>query len=115
MQRAPKRLRDDRTQANRAATNDGGHRLRSYGRATAQRVAQFRLTSAGVSPAGSLYKLLIHVLFALYGSRSLIKCERAGCKVDIATIAIVVLVLISYVGGSLASSEETQRQLPHRY
>jgi len=35
--------------------------------------------------------------------------------VDIATIAIVVLVLISYVGGSLASSEETQRQLPHRY
>jgi hypothetical protein len=34
---------------------------------------------------------------------------------NLATIAVVVLVAVSYVVGSLTSSVETEKQLPHRY
>jgi hypothetical protein len=34
---------------------------------------------------------------------------------DIATIAIIVLIAVSYLVGDLTSSVETEQQLPHRY
>jgi hypothetical protein len=34
---------------------------------------------------------------------------------DIATIAVIGVVLVSYVVGSLTSSVETEKELPHRY
>lgn len=34
---------------------------------------------------------------------------------DIATIAVVFVILASYVVGSLTSSVETEQELPHRY
>jgi hypothetical protein len=38
-----------------------------------------------------------------------------GFEMDIATITVISVVLISYVVGSLASSVETEKELPHRY
>ena len=34
---------------------------------------------------------------------------------DLVTIAVVGVILVSYVVGSLTSSVETEQQLPHRY
>ena len=34
---------------------------------------------------------------------------------DVATIAVVGLILVSYVVGSLTSSVETEQELPHRF
>ncbi len=34
---------------------------------------------------------------------------------DIVTIAVVGVILVSYVVGSLTSSVETEQELPHRY
>jgi len=34
---------------------------------------------------------------------------------DIATIVVLTVVLVSYLLGSLTSSTETELQLPHRY
>jgi hypothetical protein len=34
---------------------------------------------------------------------------------DIATIAVIGVVLVSYVVGALTSSVETEKELPHRY
>jgi hypothetical protein len=34
---------------------------------------------------------------------------------DIATIAVISVVLASYLVGALTSSVETERELPHRY
>jgi len=34
---------------------------------------------------------------------------------DLVTMAVIGVVLVSYVVGSLASSVETEKQLPHRY
>jgi glycerol-3-phosphate acyltransferase PlsY len=34
---------------------------------------------------------------------------------DIATIAVIGVALVSYLIGSLTSSIETEKQLPHRY
>jgi glycerol-3-phosphate acyltransferase PlsY len=34
---------------------------------------------------------------------------------DIATIAVIIVVLVSYLVGSLTSSVETEKELPHRY
>ena len=34
---------------------------------------------------------------------------------DIVTIAVVGIILVSYLVGSLTSSVETEKQLPHRY
>jgi hypothetical protein len=66
-------------------------------------------------PARYLYKLLIHVLFALYDVRSLIEYERARVATRVVRpSSIVALVLISYVAGCLTSSEETEERLPHR-
>ena len=34
---------------------------------------------------------------------------------DIVTIAVVSVILVSYVVGALTSSVETERELPHRF
>jgi len=34
---------------------------------------------------------------------------------DVVTMAVIGLVLVSYVVGSLTSSVETEKELPHRY
>lgn len=34
---------------------------------------------------------------------------------DAVTIAVISVILVSYVVGSLTSSVETEQQLPHRY
>jgi len=34
---------------------------------------------------------------------------------NLVTIAVVVIILVSYVVGALTSSEETERELPHHY
>ena len=34
---------------------------------------------------------------------------------DVVTITVVGVVLVSYLLGSLTSTEETEKQLPHRY
>jgi len=34
---------------------------------------------------------------------------------DIATIAVIIVVLVSYLVGSLTGSVETEKELPHRY
>jgi hypothetical protein len=39
---------------------------------------------------------------------------RVG-KVNIATIALVVVILASYIVGTLTSSVDTERELPHRF
>jgi hypothetical protein len=36
-------------------------------------------------------------------------------QMDIATIAVIIVVLVSYLVGSLTSSVETEKELPHRY
>lgn len=42
---------------------------------------------------------------------------RSGvrCHMDITTVAVVSVILISYLIGSLTSSVETEQELPHRY
>jgi len=42
---------------------------------------------------------------------------RSGvrCHMDVITIAVVSVILVSYLVGSLTSSVETERELPHRY
>ncbi len=37
------------------------------------------------------------------------------CHLDIVTIAVVGVILVSYIVGSLTSSVETEQELPHRY
>ena len=37
------------------------------------------------------------------------------CHMDVVTIAVVVVILISYLIGTLTSSVDTERELPHRY
>ena len=37
------------------------------------------------------------------------------CQMDIATIAVIIVVLVSYLVGSLTGSVETEKELPHRY
>jgi hypothetical protein len=34
---------------------------------------------------------------------------------DVVTLAVVFVILVSYVVGSLTSSVETEQKLPHRY
>ncbi len=34
---------------------------------------------------------------------------------DVVTIAVVSVILVSYLVGSLTSSVETEQQMPHRY
>jgi hypothetical protein len=34
---------------------------------------------------------------------------------DVVTIAVVAVILVSYVVGTLTSSVDTERELPHRY
>jgi hypothetical protein len=34
---------------------------------------------------------------------------------DVVTVAVVSVLLVSYLIGSLTSTEETEKQLPHRY
>ena len=34
---------------------------------------------------------------------------------DMATIAVVAVILVNYVVGALTSSVETEQELPHRY
>jgi len=38
-----------------------------------------------------------------------------GCHMDLVTIAVVGVILVSYLVGSLTSSIETEQELPHRY
>jgi hypothetical protein len=38
-----------------------------------------------------------------------------GCHLDLVTIAVVGIIVVSYVVGSLTSSVETEQKLPHRY
>lgn len=38
-----------------------------------------------------------------------------GCHMDLVTIAVVCVIVVSYLVGSLTSSVETERKLPHRY
>ena len=42
-------------------------------------------------------------------------CRSGGCHVDIVTIAVVGIIVVSYLVGSLTSSVETEQELPHRY
>jgi hypothetical protein len=37
------------------------------------------------------------------------------CHMDLITIAVVGVIVVSYVIGSLTSSVETEQKLPHRY
>ena len=37
------------------------------------------------------------------------------CHMDLITIAVVSVIVVSYVIGSLTSSVETEQKLPHRY
>jgi len=37
------------------------------------------------------------------------------CQVDVVTIAVVGVILVSYLIGTLTSSVDTERELPHRY
>lgn len=48
-------------------------------------------------------------------SSSNIFWKKWSCEVDLVTIVVVSIVLIGYVIGSLTSSVETEKQLPHRY
>jgi hypothetical protein len=41
--------------------------------------------------------------------------EWGRSKVDLVTIAVLGVIVISYVVGSLTSSVETEEKLPHRY
>jgi len=41
--------------------------------------------------------------------------RKWSSEVDLVTITVVSVVLVSYVIGALASTVETERQLPHRY
>ena len=34
---------------------------------------------------------------------------------DVATVAVLSMVVVNYLVGSLTSTEETEKQLPHRY
>jgi len=38
-----------------------------------------------------------------------------GCHMDLVTIAVVSVIVVSYLVGSLTSSVETEQKLPHRY
>ncbi len=38
-----------------------------------------------------------------------------GDHMDLVTIAVVGIIVVSYVVGSLTSSVETEQKLPHRY
>jgi hypothetical protein len=38
-----------------------------------------------------------------------------GCHLDLVTIAVVGVIVVSYVVGCLTSSVETEQKLPHRY
>lgn len=40
---------------------------------------------------------------------------RGGDNVDLITIAVVGVIVLSYVVGSLTSSVDTEEKLPHRY
>jgi hypothetical protein len=40
---------------------------------------------------------------------------KGGCKMDLVTIAVVVIILASYLVGTLTSSVESERELPHRF
>jgi hypothetical protein len=40
---------------------------------------------------------------------------NGGCHMDLVTIAIVGVIVVSYLVGSLTSSVETEQKLPHRY
>ena len=37
------------------------------------------------------------------------------CHMDLVTIAVVGIIVVSYIVGSLTSSVETEQKLPHRY
>ena len=39
----------------------------------------------------------------------------SGCTMDIVTVAVVGLIVVAYVVGSLTSSIETETELPHLY
>lgn len=42
--------------------------------------------------------------------------RQAGrCKVDLVTMVVIGLILVSYLVGALTSSIEVEQQLPHRY
>lgn len=41
--------------------------------------------------------------------------NRVRCHMDVVTIAVVSVILISYLIGTLTSSVDTERELPHRY
>jgi hypothetical protein len=42
-------------------------------------------------------------------------CRMGGCHLDLVTIAVVGIIVVSYVVGCLTSSVETEQKLPHRY
>jgi hypothetical protein len=60
----------------------------------------------GWSREGSLRTSIASVLAGRSGVR---------CHMDVVTIAVVGVILVSYLVGSLTSSVETERELPHRY
>jgi hypothetical protein len=41
--------------------------------------------------------------------------SRVRCHMDVVTITVVSVILISYLIGTLTSSVDTERELPHRY
>jgi hypothetical protein len=41
--------------------------------------------------------------------------DGVGCAMDIVTLAVVGLIVVAYVVGSLTSSVETEAELPHVY
>ena len=45
------------------------------------------------------------------------EARRSGvrCHMDVVTLAVVGVILVSYLVGSLTSSVETEQKLPHRY
>jgi len=47
---------------------------------------------------------------------SALACQSGvRCHMDVVTIAVVSVILVSYLVGSLTSSVETEQKLPHRY
>jgi hypothetical protein len=38
-----------------------------------------------------------------------------GCHLDLVTVTVVGIIIVSYVVGCLTSSVETEKKLPHRY
>ena len=64
-------------------------------------------------------QLLLQRVFRSRGAR---KTGMAGasrrvgrCHLDLVTITVVGVIVLSYIVGSLTSSVETEQELPHRY